>query len=137
MIAKINDFENAIDYSDMKIYISGSITKDQKSGKDWKGKFLKYQELLLKLFPNATFFNSANEISACDIFPKDKKDLMGLTLEDWQYRTVMMRDISELMKCDAIAFIPDWKYSQGAKCEMEVATCLKMKKIFLPKISLK
>lgn len=113
-----------------RIYISGMISQDIIEGRDWKKKFLKYEELLQKMFPQASFFNSAREVAGADMRP----DHWVADLERWQYRTVMTRDLNELCKCDIIAFIPDWKKSNGAQCEKEVAKCLGIKQIYLPEI---
>ena len=106
-----------------RIYMSGMITEDIRNGRDWKKKFLKYQELVQKMFPQASFFNSASEVAG---YVENR--------EKWQYRTVMTRDLNELCKCDIICFMPDWRESNGAKCEKEVAKCLGIKQIYLPEI---
>lgn len=116
----------------MRIYISGTITGDILAGRDWKAKFLKYEEFLQLLFPNATFFNSAREVAGADMFPDHKVP----NLEDWQYRTVMTRDLKELVDCDVIALMPDWYKSTGARTEREVAKCLKMNIIEMPAVKL-
>lgn len=113
-----------------RIYISGMISQDIIEGRDWKKKFLAYEELLRRMFPQASFFNSAREVAGADMFP----DHWVPDLERWQYRTVMTRDLNELCKCDIIAFIPDWRKSNGAQCEKEVAKCLGIKQIYLPEI---
>lgn len=113
-----------------RIYMSGMITEDIRQGRDWKKKFLKYQELLQRMYPQASFFNSASEVAGYDMIP----DHWVKDLEKWQYRTVMTRDLNELCKCDIIAFMPDWRKSNGAKCEKEVAKCLGIKQIYLPEM---
>jgi len=113
-----------------KIYISGCISKDIKRNLDWQIKFVGYEMFLRRFFPNAIFFNPGNEIPGAKLKPGYKVP----SLEKWQYNTVMRRDLENLMKCDAIAFIPDWKESQGAICEKGVAKCLGISSIYLPKI---
>lgn len=43
----------------------------------------------------------------------------------------MRRDIPELCKCDAIALLPGWEESKGARLEMSIAQALGMRRIFV------
>ena len=110
-----------------KIYISGSITTEMLAGRDWQKKFIECEEFLQKLFPQATFFNPGRETPGAELVP----DHWVEDLEKWQYRTVMTRDLTALMSCDIVAFMPCWEKSKGARCEREVARCLGLKEILL------
>lgn len=48
----------------------------------------------------------------------------GLSSADWL--TCMRRGITDLMKCDAIALLPDWHKSRGASIEYGLALSLGM-----------
>lgn len=43
----------------------------------------------------------------------------------------MRRDIPELCTCDAIALLPGWESSKGAKLELHIARQLGMREIFV------
>lgn len=117
----------------LRIYISGAITSDIVMNRDWQTKFIAYENFLKCLFPNAIFVNPGKLTPGSHLEPIDEH-IHPSAINDWQYRTVMKRDLTSLMDCDYIAFIPDWKKSRGAKCEREVAKCLRLKEVYLPKI---
>lgn len=117
----------------LRIYISGAITSDIVMNRDWQTKFIAYENFLKCFFPNAIFVNPGKLTPGSYLEPIDEH-IHPSAIKDWQYRTVMKRDLTNLMDCDYIAFIPDWKKSRGAKCEREVAKCLGLKEVYLPKI---
>lgn len=45
----------------------------------------------------------------------------------------MRHDIKQLMNCEAIAMLPGWEFSCGARLEYDIAILLKMKIYFLDK----
>lgn len=50
---------------------------------------------------------------------------------NFTYHDFMKRDISELLKCDAICLIPGWENSKGALCEKVVADSIGLQTIIL------
>ena len=82
----------------MKIYISGKITGDS----NYKQKF-KNAELFLRL----AGFEVVN--------PADQK----ITGKPWAW--YMRKDIAQLMECEAIFLLKDWKKSKGARLEYYIA----------------
>lgn len=117
----------------VKIYISGAISSDIARNRDWQTKFIAYENFLKCFFPNAIFINPGRLAPGSSLEPIDEYVEPSM-MKNWQYRTVMKRDLTNLMDCDYIAFIPDWKKSRGAKCEREVAKCLGLREVYLPKI---
>lgn len=88
----------------MKVYISGKITGDA----DYKQKFKTAQNIL--------------ESAGFEVFnPAELED----TVKPWEW--YMKQDIKELMDCDAILLLKDWKESRGARLEAYIASQLKIK----------
>lgn len=54
-------------------------------------------------------------------------------LQHW--RACMRRDIAQLVTCDAIALLPGWERSRGAKLELMVADALGMRRIYMEHFS--
>ena len=86
----------------MKCYLSGKITGDP----DYIKKFAMYEAFYKK--HGLRVVNPAKK-------GNDKA-------WDWYMR----RDITLLMKCDAIIMLPDWQESKGAKLEKHIAEQLRM-----------
>lgn len=88
----------------MKVYISGKITGDA----DYKKKFQNAENFL--------------EAVGFEVFNPAKVPDEG---KPWAW--YMKRDIKELMDCDAILLLKDWKESKGARLEYYIAQQLGMK----------
>ncbi len=88
----------------MKAYISGKITGDA----DYKQKFKTAQNIL--------------ESAGFEVFNPAELEEPG---KSWEW--YMKRDIKELMDCDAIYLLKDWKDSGGARLEYYIAQKLEMK----------
>lgn len=46
--------------------------------------------------------------------------------ERWGWEMYLRRDIVELMKCDSVALLRNWEFSQGAALEVHIARQLRM-----------
>ena len=87
-----------------KIYIAGKITGDL----NYKAKFDGAAALLHELG-----YNVINPVEICWDIPEDS---------NWE--VYMRRCISELMKCDGVYFLSDWKQSKGARLERMLCVML-------------
>ncbi len=94
----------------MKIYLSGGITNVQ----DYEKIFLEAQD-----YYRSEGFEVINPIVIGSFIKYSKKNP---TWNDY-----MKLDISYLMTCDAIAMLPNWEESKGAKLEKYIANELNMK----------
>lgn len=93
----------------MKIYISGKITGIEEEA---RVNFEVAEHLIRSLGHEP-------------VNPFKLRHKANATWEDY-----MRKDIRELTKCDAIWMMPDWKNSRGAVVEFQLATELKMIKIY-------
>jgi hypothetical protein len=89
-----------------KIYISGRITGDQ----NYREKFLEEEIRLVRL--GYKVVNPAAIISG--------------TMQDLRWSDAMRIVIREMMLCEGISLLPDWKKSRGAKIEVRLARELKI-----------
>jgi hypothetical protein len=48
-------------------------------------------------------------------------------VDGWVWETYLRRDLKVMLDCDAVATLPGWEWSQGAKLETDVAYRLKMR----------
>jgi hypothetical protein len=98
-----------------RIYISGKITG------------LPKEEVFEK-------FDTAEKKLAAQGFEVVNPIKNGLLFEaDWNEH--MKKDIQQLLTCDFLYLLPDWKNSKGAKLEKKIAESLNMKQI-IEKINL-
>lgn len=88
----------------MKVYISGKITGDA----DYKKKFQNAENFL--------------EAAGFEVFNPAKETAPG---KSWAF--YMRNDIKQLMDCDAILLLKDWKESKGARLEAYIASQLDIK----------
>ena len=88
--------------STLRIYISGSITKDPDYREHFRVAEEKLRGLGMKVFNPAKF----------DADPEK-------TWEDY-----MRNDITQLMRCRAIYLLKSWKKSRGARLEYKIAQAL-------------
>lgn len=94
----------------MKVYIAGKV-----SG-------LPQDEVIAK------FDRAETKIKDMGLTPVNPLKIVGNWNTPWE--TAMRKCIATLTECDAVYFMPDYKQSQGAMREYEVATFLKIKKVF-------
>jgi len=76
---------------------------------------------------NATFLRDLGYevISPAEMDRKLGIDLTG-NMNEEQYLNVIKHDYAALLTCDAIAFMPGWEKSRGAKLESDFANVLKL-----------
>lgn len=86
-----------------KVYIAGKVTGE--NYKDCVTKFNTRAEILRK--------QGYEVINPIEIVPASA---------DW--KTAMKICINALLECDAYYMIPDWRYSRGAKIELNLALAL-------------
>lgn len=67
--------------------------------------------------------------SGFDVVNPAELDAQDTAAKTWA--EYMRRDIQELVTCDAIALLPNWIYSRGAKLEKHIADALGMEAIYL------
>lgn len=96
-----------------KLYISGPISGLTRF--EYVNNFNRAQTVLLRKYQNITV-----------ISPIRIKPLFGIR----KYWCHIVADIFYMLKCDAVAFMPNWKDSKGAKIEM-VFTILTNKQIII------
>lgn len=91
-----------------KVYIAGKIGKGFPS----EATFIKFEkaERLLQSKGYETFNPTNSGLGAT------ADALAKLNGTDF-YREIMLLDLQELAKCDAICMLPDWRKSPGAKVE--------------------
>jgi hypothetical protein len=92
-----------MDKANIRIYISGKITGDE----NYKQKFEEADDMLTDA--GYSVVNPALLTPDCD-----------------SWTDFMRRDIRALMRCDAVALLPDWQDSRGAKIEERLARDLGM-----------
>lgn len=51
------------------------------------------------------------------------------------WNACMRADIAQLVTCDAIALLPGWEHSKGARLENLIATALGMRTVFVGRFS--
>lgn len=87
----------------MKIYLSGPMTGIP----FWNKPHFDYWEVM--------FLNAGHEVfNPASDAPKGDEEV-----KPWEF--YIKRDIDELVKCDALFFLTDWKLSYGAVVEMVMA----------------
>ncbi len=91
-----------------KVYISGKITGDG----NWQRKFLAAQRAL-----EADGWTVLSPVL-----------LAGVVLD---YQDYLAIDYAMIGVCDAVAFLPDWERSPGARAELSVASAGRKRLIFL------
>ena len=94
----------------MRLYLSGAISKQP----DFKEYFKTYEDELRRRGFNDIF----NPASIDCILGKDTRSL---------WSAYMRYDIEQLMRCDVLVFLPNWRKSKGAKIEINLC-----KKIGIP-----
>jgi len=107
------NYENNKQMSKKKIYVSGKITG------------LDINEAT-KMFKDAAGFVEK-------VMEEEAVNPMGLVEQndDWLWIDYMRVDIEALIYCDGIIMLPNWKESDGAKVEHELAKGLKLKIYYL------
>jgi hypothetical protein len=89
-----------------RIYISGKITGEPEN--KVKAKFTTATERIKSLEPNVVVVNP-----------------LQFCRWDWSWEKCMKECLGELLQCDALYLLPDWKDSKGAKLELLLARQLK------------
>lgn len=105
----------------MKFYLSGQITG--LPPEEFDANFKNAQELMMDGGVNWEIINPV-KIPACV-----GKDCGGKQLRvagpegsyEHAWQCYMKHDLIELLTCDAIVLLPNWRKSQGAKFELDVA----------------
>lgn len=97
-----------------KLYISGKITG------------LKIEQAKAN-FADAEKFVKENMVGYSPVNPFDLVEQS----DDKTWIDYMRADIKILVDCDAILMLPDWKDSEGAKLELQIAQGLKMKVYYI------
>lgn len=59
-------------------------------------------------------------------------DPQSAEVSDTFLRDALRRDLSAICECDAIAMLPDWEHSGGARIEWALAVHLGLEVIYLP-----
>lgn len=91
----------------MNIYISGAIT----GVKNFEKLFEACEKKILEKYPSARIINP------CKI-PMQFNPT---------YADYIKADIKELLRCDIIILLDNWRKSKGAKCEYRIACCCGLK----------
>ena len=97
----------------MTIYLSGAITTDP----DYIEKFAQYKANLIKHRPTDVIICPVTDVNHAE---------HGKRWVDY-----MRADLRALLQCDAIALMPDWNNSIGARIERMLAVNLNMEIINL------
>lgn len=87
----------------MKVYISGKIT----GNKNYKEQFNNAEQELLK--SGVEVFNPVN---------------VSIPVENPTYKDYMKADIQQLINCDCIFMLKNWRTSKGATLEHKIAFAL-------------
>lgn len=87
----------------MKVYISGKIT----GNKNYKEQFNNAEQKLLK--SGVEVFNPVN---------------VSIPVENPTYKDYMKADIQQLINCDCIFMLKNWRTSKGATLEHKIAIAL-------------
>jgi hypothetical protein len=87
----------------LKYYLSGAITKQP----DFKKYFKEYE-------------NELREWGIFDIFNPAETDWP----RDVKWETCMKHDLKNLMDCDVLILLPNWRKSRGVALEIHVAKAL-------------
>lgn len=98
----------------MKIYISGSITKDPVGSKE---KFAKMEKTLRNIGWDP--YNPRRHDIPPDVKKIGDPDLLWITM--------MKIALIDMMKCDALVLLKGWEESKGAKIEYQLAKDLNFK----------
>ena len=91
----------------MKLYIAGKISGLPK--KEYKANFNKAEKSLRKL---------GHEVVNPTKLPHN---------HDQSWESFMKEDLTEMLKCDAVILLHNWRDSMGAQIERKVASLLNMK----------
>lgn len=105
-----------------KVYIAGKIGKTYPSEAILR-KFEKAEELL-QLCGYETFNPTRSGLGA-------KADAQAKLNGTDFYREIMLLDLQELAKCDAICMLPDWIESPGAEVEFRFAKAIGLEIMYL------
>jgi hypothetical protein len=90
----------------LKYYLSGAITHQS----DFKSYFKKYEDEL-------------RHWGIIDIFNPSEKDWP----KDVKWETCMKYDLKNLMDCDTLVLLPNWRTSRGVQLEIYVAEALSIR----------
>lgn len=96
----------------MRVYVSGKMSGLPDLG------FPLFNKAAASLRASGYEVVNPAEMDAADTGPKE-------------WHEYLRRDITELVKCDAIALLPNWTESKGARLERHIAVELGMREIFL------
>ena len=100
----------------MKVYISGKIGRNEKIAKATLEKFAKREKRLRDI--GCETFNPTT--SGLGTLAENYARANGSTF----YQEILLLDLMELSKCDAIYLLPDWKDSPGAMVEFMFANAI-------------
>lgn len=101
------------------VYISGAISDVE----NWQENFIEAEKKLEAM----QFKRIVNPIAVAVRIDS----IFTLNRRNPTYADYMKADIKELIKCDCICMLPNWKSSNGAKLEYRIAKALNMQIIFL------
>lgn len=109
-----------------KIYISGKMTGLKDYGFN---NFIKAEEYLIKNYSNLDI-----EIVNPIYISKNIKELVNKELNEIDRKVFLKEDIKQLVDCDVIALLPNYKDSEGALLERLIAIKLGIDVIYLNNI---
>jgi len=98
----------------MTIYISGQISGLPEA--EALNNFAQAIDYLEAKYPDAEVVSPMHDITH---------------FHDKSWESYMKEDIGELLRCDTIALLPNWRNSKGAKLEYLIATHLGLEVIFI------
>lgn len=101
------------------VYISGAISGVE----NWQENFIEAEKKLETM----QFSVIVNPLAIA----KQIDSIFSCSGKKPTYADYMKADIKELIKCDCICMLPNWKTSKGAKLEYRIAKALDMQIIFL------
>jgi hypothetical protein len=96
----------------MRVYLSGKMTGLPDLG------FAAFSRAAASLRASGYEVINPAELDAADAAPKE-------------WHEYLRRDIAQLVTCDAIALLPNWTDSRGARLERHIAKELGMREIFV------
>jgi nucleoside 2-deoxyribosyltransferase len=101
----------------MKYYISGKIGKENPN-RETIAKFKKAEDMLKA--SGHDVFNPANS----GLGPHAESLAHASVHKTSFYQEILLLDIQQLVRCDAVLVLPDWQQSPGAKAEIMLAAAL-------------